>query len=340
MSNRVLTVQRTHFRKLDTCRSNYPATVPHATASRISVDSLAAEIAGRQHGVVSRAQLLAAGVSRRQVERRVKCRNLRPLHRGVYLVGVVAPPRAREMSAVLACGPGSVVSHGDAAALHGMRKDVPPDRAVHVTVTAARGRRPGIRAHRVTRLPADEVASVDGIPATTPARTLLDLAGLDSPRALEQAFAEATRLRIGVPEELKQLLDRYPRRPGIAGVRALLERPSGPAFVRSEAEARFLALVREAELPEPEMNVALGRYELDFLWRRARIAVEVDGFEFHGTRRRFERDRRRDARLLATHRITVMRVTWMQLVERPAPAIARLARVLGQAEARRGGPDG
>jgi very-short-patch-repair endonuclease len=126
---------------------------------------------------------------------------------------------------------------------------------------------------------------------------------------------------------MAELLARHPGRPGSPALRALLDRDSDPALTRSEAEARLLTLVRKGRLREPETNVLVCGYEVDFLWRRERLVVEVDGFAFHSSQRAFERDRRRDGRLL-TAGYRIMRVTWRQLTEEPEVLLVRLARIL------------
>lgn len=306
-----------------------------------SVETRIVGLASRQHGVVTRAQLLGAGLTASGVDSRVRSRRLRPVHRGIYLhgalVGPLEPRRAREMAAVLACGSGAVVSHGSAASMWGL---VHGDRTGSVDVTipgADRGRRPGIRPHRVAALPAAEVAAVDGVPVTAPARTLVDLAPRVRPRALEQALARALRRDLLRLEDVAAALNRRPRAWGALRLRQLLDAPGGPAFTRSEAEDRFLALIRKGGLSAPEANVREHGVELDFLWRSERVAVEVDGFAFHSSRRTFELDRRRDARLAGLG-LQTLRVTWNQLVEEPHAVLVRLAQVL--ALARTGPPQG
>ncbi len=291
-------------------------------------DEVIAELAARQHGVVARRQLLAAGLSPGLIQARVAARRLLPVHRGVYQVGPLTPPRQKEMAAALVGGRGGVVSHRSAASLW----EILPGRSnatrVDITVPGAdRGRRPGIRPHRVHRLEPDEVAIVDGVPVTTPARTVLDLAGVVSFREMEQALARAERRDLLTREELESLLDRYPKRAGSQRIRALLRAETGPAFTRSEAEERFLTLVRKARLPEPETNVVVAGYELDFLWCRQRLAAEIDGYAFHSSKRTFERDRRRDVDL-AARGIQVLRMTWRQIVKEPEAALVRLAQAL------------
>lgn len=171
-----------------------------------------------------------------------------------------------------------------------------------------------------------EVVHRHGIPVTTPARTLLDLARTAPQRELEGAVEQAQLARFVTPTDLAAVL--RPRCPGAARLRRALE--AEPAFTRSEAEQRLLALVQRADIPGPRTNVHVGRYEVDALWEERRFVVEVDGFAFHSSRAAFERDRLRDAELQAAG-YRVMRVTWRQLTERPEALTARLAVALTSA---------
>jgi very-short-patch-repair endonuclease len=199
---------------------------------------------------------------------------------------------------------------------------------VEITVVGKDCRdRPGLRVHRVRHLPPEEITQLDGIPATTPARTILDLAGAVSAGELERMVAGALRRGIAGDAELRALIARYPNRLGIARLRAILDASSSPAFTRSRAERRLLDLVRSARLPLPRVNVLVAGLEVDFLWPAHRLVVEVDGFAFHSSRFSFENDRRRDAKLIAGG-FRVMRVTWRQLVEEPHALLVSLTRVL------------
>ena len=280
-------------------------------------------IAARQWGVVTRKQLLAAGFDPASIARRIRAGRLHPIHRGVYLVGHSVPTaRSREMAAVLACGQDAVLSHRDAAALHELLPH--PARPVPVNVSVAERdcrRRPGIRVHRVKAWEPGEIGTLDSIPITSPARTVLDLAAVNAAE-LEQVLAEAERRRLVRPSEL---IERSRGRPGRPMLRSLIE--VGPSFTRSEAERRLLRLIRSAALPSPETNARLCGYEVDFLWRDAGLAVEVDGYAFHRSRQAFERDRARDADM-AVAGYTVVRITWRQLVEQPEAVVARIAGAL------------
>jgi very-short-patch-repair endonuclease len=308
---------------------------PDAASSR-SIEEVVAGFAGGQHGVVTRRQLLGAGLTPRVVRGLVKARRIRPLHRGVYVAGPVVVPQAREMAAVLACGGGAVVSHRSAGGLWGLLRRPADGLPVDVTIDGPdRGRRPGIRAHRAARLEAEDVTTVDDIPATTPPRTLVDLAAVLPGRELEQALAQAERLQLTSREELLSRAASHPGRRGMRALRALLERESRPALARSEAEERLLGLIRSARLPVPEVNATVCGYEVDFLWKALGLAVEVDGFAFHSSQARFENDRRRDVEL-AAEGIHVLRVTWRQLVHDRDATLGLLARTLGRAEGRLG----
>lgn len=281
-------------------------------------------LAARQHGVATTAQLHAAGLSRHAIAHRVAGGWLRRLHRGVYLVGALEGPWSRAMAAVLAYEPDALLSHQPAGVLSGFRP--PPTGAIHVTVVGrdARGR-DGIHAHTITRLhPADATHRL-GIPVTSPARTLLDLAATLTQRDLSRAIDEGRVLRLVTDHSLNEQLSRYPAH---RGTRALkLATTPEPKLTRSEAERRLLELVRAAGLPEPKTNARLAGHEVDFLWPAHRLVVEVDGYTFHSKRSSFERDRRRDAALtLAGYR--VIRITWRQITEAPELVIATLAGAL------------
>lgn len=234
--------------------------------------------------------------------------------RGIYQVGPVTAEHGRDMAAVLACGGTALLSHHSAAALWKVRPQHDGD--VHVTVSGHDQRsRPGLRVHQSLSLNA---AVLDGLPLTTPARTLRDLATCLPQHQLDRAVEEAQVLRLTTREELLQL----------DGSRALARALHiEPSLTRSEAERRLLDLVRAARLPRPETNVRVAGHEVDFLWRDHKLVVEVDGFAFHATRAAFERDRARDADLQAAGD-RVIRLTWRQIVEEPHAVVARLARLM------------
>lgn len=299
-----------------------------SVVSGADVDSLAMTIAARQHGAVGRSQLVGRGVPVHRIDHRVASGFLVPIHRGVYGVAVLSGRLRREFAGVLACGEESFVSHRAAGAVHGL---VPPlVEGAPVSVSTRRDvriRNAGLRVHRVSRLEADEVAVVEGLPLTGTARTLLDLGSVSGSRELERALAFALRARLVDQATLQALIARHPRHPGRGRLRALLDTEAAPAFTRSEAERRFLELVRENGLPAPETNVIVEGFEVDVIWRRQRLIVEVDGRKYHDNDAAFERDRDRDARLIAAG-FRTLRVTWKMLVGEPGRLLVSVSQAL------------
>ncbi len=290
------------------------------------IDDILRDFAVRQHGVASRAQLLDAGVGAHALDGRIKRGVLRPVHRGVYQIGPILPPGGRPMAAMLACGPAAVVSHGTAAEL--WRIPVPPGQELEVIDPEGDHRPPGVRVHRLRNLHPTEATRLDGIRLTTPERTLFDLAQRLVMRSLERAFADAYARRLTNARAMRRLVGRHVGEPGTRALRALLE-GGAPALTRSEAEELFLALVREAKLPAPEANVRIAGFEVDFVWRRDRLVVEIDGRASHSTDQAFESDRRRDAILIAAGYRT-LRFTWSQLTTERLVVLRRLVLALGQ----------
>lgn len=285
-----------------------------------------ARLASRQDGVVARAQLLALGIPGPTVDNRVRRGHLEILRRGLYAVGPIRGPRWREWAAVLAGGRGAAVSHRSAAYLWGL-VHARPAGPVEVSVPPPRHPRgPEPRIHRAT-LPRNERTTLDGIPVTTVARTLLDLAAGPDSRPLERMVARAERQRLLDRADVSRVLDRHPGRAGTPTLRRILAHGGEPAFLRSEAEARFLALVRAARLDPPEANALVRGLEVDFLWRGPGLVVEIDGFAHHASRSAFESDRARDGTLAAAG-LRVMRVTWRQLTARPEAVLVRVAQAL------------
>jgi hypothetical protein len=289
------------------------------------------ELARRQLGVVARSQLVGLGFGRRAIDLRLDRARLVPVYRGVYSVG--HPPlsaEARWMAAVLAAGPGAVLSHRSAAALWGI---LPPARS-RPSVTRALHSRPriGLEIHR-SRIPSDEVAECRGIPVTSVPRTLLDLAAVLDRRQLERAVNEAEVMRLLGARSLADLLARYPRRHGVAAVRELLAERAPAQFTRSELEARFQTFLADVGLPRPQLNAAVEagdrRFECDCVWRSHLVIAELDGRAFHATAAAFERDRERD-RILESWGWRVVRVTWRQLQRDSRALAADLGRMLGR----------
>ena len=221
------------------------------------------------------------------------------------------------MAAVLACGPGSAVSHRSGASLLGLLSYSAA--RIDVTATSAR-RRPGIVVHRVRQLPDDDRILVDGIPVTSVARTLCDLARVVSSDRLARAIEAAERL--GVLD-----LRAFERRTPPRALREALADYYDPGFVRSELERRFARLCRDAGLPPPAMNIWVCGQEVDALWKDQKVVVELDGYEAHRTRAAFERDRKRDASLLLAG-YSVLRVTGRRLEDDSAGVVAAVRSLL------------
>ncbi|MGK7311027.1 MAG: type IV toxin-antitoxin system AbiEi family antitoxin domain-containing protein [Candidatus Longimicrobiales bacterium M2_2A_002] len=294
------------------------------------------ELARRQHGVVTRRQLLELGLDPRAITRRARSRQWARLFRGTYVVGPITPPRAREMAAVLACGPKALISHRSATGLWNVCPAPSASDPVDVTVVGRCSEVTGLRTRGAVALADDERARVDGIPVTSIGRTLVDFAAVASMPELEGAVARAEREGLITPPALGALLARYRRRPGIPALRAVLTRSGGPALVESEAEKIFLRdIVRKGDLPAPRTNAEIGGYRLDFYWEEHGVAVEIDGFRWHGNRPRFDSDRRRITRLAAAG-IQVIPMAWSQIVDEPTATAVLVGKALLRAELARG----
>jgi very-short-patch-repair endonuclease len=254
---------------------------------------LAWELARRQHGVVSRKNLLDLGFGPKAIRHRVATGRLHPIHRGVYSVGWPVQSRKQEwMAAVLVCEPWSCLSHHSAGALW----KIVPDRRPGVDVTVRRHanlRRAGLRVHVRCRLRPDDVTIRDGIAVTGPARTLLDLATELSRRQLERAVNEADKRNRIDPESLRAALERYAAHPGVRALRALLDEHTF-RLSDDELEVMFRPLARSAGLPEPLTKQIVNGFEVDFYWPALGLVVETDGFRYHRTPATQARDALRD----------------------------------------------
>jgi predicted transcriptional regulator of viral defense system len=265
------------------------------------------EVARRQWGVVSRAQLEAIGLSARGIEEMLRTRRLIRLYRGVYAYG---HDRLRRegywLAAVLACGPGTVLSHRSAAALWELRAG--GVNVIDVTVPSRAGRitRDGIRIHRSGRLSADEVTEKDGIPVTTVARTLLDLTDDLDIQGVRRAVTEAEYRHLYDHTALIAVVE---SNPGRRTKKLLTAATEGRMHrTRSPLEDTFVRFVDRYGVEDPESNVWIEGYEVDFLWRRVGLAVELDGLAEHGTREAVRRDRKKD-RVLWRAGVRTMRLT-------------------------------
>lgn len=294
-----------------------------------------AEIAGRQHGIVARQQVEGLGRSGITVDRWLRKGRLHRIYPGVYALGHDAiTQRGRWMAAVLASGPGAVLSHRSATALWGIWGSGAGE--VHVTVPRKSRSRRSIRRH-FGALPFDEVTNRDGIPVTSAARSVLDLAADKGEAAAESALREMEYLGIYGPVSLPALLERHPRHRGAAIVGRCLERleddPGGR--LRSPLEELFLPFLDAHQIPRPRLNhwlsVGVDRFQVDCYWPHARLIGELDGFQAHGTKRAMGEDRKRDRSLL-TAGLRVVRITSVQLRTEPSALARDLGALLPQSQ--------
>ena len=282
-----------------------------------------------QHGAIAYWQLTDLGFTRHEIDGMVLAGWLHRVHRGVYAVGRRSlSVKGRWAAAVLACGPDALLSHRCAGALRRLIRTAPA--MLEVTVTTKRAI-PGIRTRLSQSLEPQDRDVVDGIPCTSVALTLLNLAATTSRRELERALDEAEVQRLVTHQEIAELLDRSRGRRGVAALRAAMtEHDIGTTLTRSHLEELALAVISDADLPRPVVNAdvtgASGRtYEVDFHWPDHRLILETDGHRFHGTLRAIERDRAKEADLTAAGQ-HVLRSTWRQAVREPEQ-IARMLRV-------------
>jgi len=294
------------------------------------IDRAVARLAGRQHGMVARRQLLEIGTTEAMVKTRIRHGALHRFHHGVFAYGHRAITiEGRWMAAVLAYGPGAALSHRSAGQLWGLvpRSQIAPE----VTRSARAGKRAHLVVHQAS-VPGDEIARVRGIPVTSVPRTMFDLAGILLERQVERAWNEMEvrgyRDRLSVVD----LLERYPGRKGSAVLRRLAGRKElSVGITRNEFEEAFLALIDRHGLPRPRMNVHLalrGRFfEVDCFWERERVAVELDGAAVHKNIETFEKDRERD-RILSAEGYRTPRVTWHHLTNTPEEVAADLREIL------------
>lgn len=287
-------------------------------------------MAETQRGVVHRDQLLALGLHRSAVARRVASGRLHIILPRVLAVGHLAlPAGGREMAALLWRGPASVLSHSSAAWILGLR---PASATVHISSpVGGTASRVGVTTHRLSRLDPVDVEIRNGFRITAASRTLLDLADGESEREFERLVAEARYRRLVSDEQLRNVAARHPRRHGARVVTTLFEAEREPAFTRSEGERAFRDVLKRAGLELPRTNVHVLGFEVDAFWPDTRLVVEVDGYEAHRGRQAFERDRRKAAALEAAG-YRVVRVSWRQIKDTPEMVAAVVAAALARAQ--------
>jgi very-short-patch-repair endonuclease len=296
-------------------------------------DQLASRVARRQLNLVTTAQLHAAGFGDAKITRRCKKSMLHRVHQGVYLYGTdLLLPGAPELAGVLACGPQAWVRRRSGL---GLLKITPAwEGDVEVAVLGRQSSRAGIAVHRPPALPEVDRGSANGIPVVAPAFALLEFAPVATGDELERAIAEAYALRLVSEPQLREVLERHAGRAGIRQLRAELDRIGGPQWTQSEIERRLKLLLRQAGLPLPVTRAVVAGFKADFHWPKQRLIVETDGYQYHGHRYAFERDRRRDQAHIAAG-YTVIRFTWRQIEREPFRVVAVIATALGAAQSSR-----
>jgi len=283
------------------------------------------ELAGRQHGVISRRQLLALGFSRSGIDHRVKRGRLHVVAHGVYAVGWPQMTQKRRwMAAILACGRDAVLSHRNAAALWGIGSETPG--VVDVSVRRrCELRRPGLRVRGRPSLTPEDLTTVDGIPVTSVVRTLIDLATELPPRRLERAICEADKRDLVDPEALRVALDDYGGERGVRPLRKVLDKHTF-RLSDSELEILFRPIALEAGLPLPLTKEVVNGWEVDFFFPGLGLVIETDGLRYHRTPSTQTRDAQRDrAHVLAG--MTSLRFTHYEIRYEGSRVRDELARI-------------
>jgi len=289
-------------------------------------------MAGRAHGVVIRTQLLEAGITHKEIEVRQRTGTLIRVHRGVYRVGHRAPSlEAGYLAAVLACGPGALLSGRAAGHLYGLLKGSAP--APEVTTPTER-RIKGVRTRRARRIDAHDATTWRRIPVTTVARTLVDLAAVLAADDLARACHEAEVRHRATPAMVEAVLARRPTSRGAATLRKIMH---GDFHITlSKLERGFLARLREARLMlPPQTNRPAGGRRVDCRWPAQRLTVELDSYRYHHSRHAWQQDHRR-AREAHARGDDFRRYTWEDVFVDPQAMLAELRELLPPASGRRG----
>jgi len=289
------------------------------------------ELAASQHGVVTHHQLRTLGYGAEAIRHRLRVGRLHRRAQGVYAVG--RPDltwHGRLMVAVLSCGPTALISHATATALYALLPRVPG--SVEVTVATERSRRrAGVTVHCRGRLAAADRSSRDGVPVTSPARTLVDIATRLSAAQVERAVNQADAMDLVDPESLRAECARFAGQHGVARLRSVLDRRTFRAS-DSRLEQRFLGIVRRTALPLPVTQRRVDGFRTDFVWPLLGLVVETDSLRYHRTPAQQHRDRLRDQAHFSAGR-TPLRFTHAQVFHEPE----HVERVLETAHRRLGG---
>ena len=283
-------------------------------------------MASKTHGVVTRSQLLDAGITQAEIKWRIKVGLLLRIHRGVYRVGHQAPSLlAQYIAAVLACGEGALLCRRSAAYLHCLiRGDPPPPE-----VAAPTNRR--VKRVKTWRTKREDATVWRGIPVTTVPRTLVDLAPYLTENDLARAFHEAG-VRYGTtPEQVEAVLARRPNSPDAPKIRRVLY--GDVKVTLSRLEDGFLDRLRDIGRPLPQTNRRVGRHMVDCRWPEHRLTVELDSYRYHRSRHTWEQDRRREREAYARGD-DFRRYTYGDVFEDPWSMLAELRDLLPCAHAR------
>lgn len=285
--------------------------------------AVAWRLARRQHGVVTRRQLLECGFSSKGIKQRLENGRLHRVAQGVYAVGWPRLSKeGRWMAAVLACGEGAALSHRSAAALWGVGAE--RNGLIDISVRRrGRVRRAGIRVRSRPSLPAEDICTRAGIPTTTPVRTLIDLAAELPLRQVERAVNEADKRDLIDPESLRRELEERAGEPGVKALRTLLDRDTF-RLSDSDLEVRFRAIAEDAGLPSPLTKHRVNGFEVDFFWPELGLIVETDGLRYHRTAATQSRDALRDQTHTAAG-LTTLRFTHRQVRFEPTHVRRTLA---------------
>jgi very-short-patch-repair endonuclease len=291
-------------------------------SKRRRVEELLALTASSQHGVASRGELLAAGVTADEIHGRLRSGLLIRIHPGVYRVGHTAPSlEATYMAAVKACGDRALLAGRAAGRLHCLLRGSPPPEVISPQDRQVAG----VRTRRIEFCPADATTHRN-IPITTVPRTIVDLAAALTPPNLARAVHEAAVVHRVEPEEIEAVLARRHNWPGCRALRGVL-RGDAPVTL-SRLESRFLKCVRDARLPQPVVNQPIGGRYVDCRWPAHHLTVELDGYRYHRTRHAWEQDRRREREARARGD-DFRRFTWADVFEDPEAMLRELRECLG-----------
>ena len=290
-------------------------------------------LAGRQHGVVARRQLLALGFNPREIEHRVARGRLHPVMRGVYAVGWPRlTSKRRWMAAVLACGNGAALSHRSAAALWG----IAGEERGRIDVSVGRRselKRLGLKVRARATLDPARIVEIDGIPVTEIVQTLVDLATELPPRRVERAVNEADKRDLIDPEALRAALNDHAGQPGAPALRNLLDKRTF-RLSDSDLEILFRPIAASADLPPPLSKQIVNGWEVDFHWPKLGLVIEADGLRYHRTASTQTRDVRRD-RAHALSGMTPLRFTHYEIKYEPTQVGTELRRAAAMLRARR-----